>query len=123
MLDHAYLNDIEGLENPTIEKMAEWLWMKLESQCPRAVLSCDPRNTDRALHLLRPVKDGECCGAEGAPLQSMFWCGNRAGLDCFLAQGDYSVGGFFGHLLQQQSQMSVWPVIGGRDVLDAIGVG
>ncbi len=34
MLDHAYLNDIEGLENPTIEKMAEWLWKKLESQCP-----------------------------------------------------------------------------------------
>ncbi len=34
MLDHAYLNNVEGLENPTIEKMAEWLWKKLESQCP-----------------------------------------------------------------------------------------
>ena len=34
MLDHAYLNDIEGLENPTIEKMAEWLWQKLECECP-----------------------------------------------------------------------------------------
>ena len=34
MLDHTYLNDIEGLENPTIEKMAEWFWKKLESQCP-----------------------------------------------------------------------------------------
>jgi len=34
MLDHAYLNDIEGLENPTIEKMAEWFWLKLQSQCP-----------------------------------------------------------------------------------------
>ena len=34
MLDHAYLNEIEGLENPTIEKMAEWLWKKLEPQCP-----------------------------------------------------------------------------------------
>jgi 6-pyruvoyltetrahydropterin/6-carboxytetrahydropterin synthase len=33
-LDHTYLNDIEGLENPTIEKMAEWFWKKLESQCP-----------------------------------------------------------------------------------------
>jgi 6-pyruvoyltetrahydropterin/6-carboxytetrahydropterin synthase len=33
MLDHAYLNDIEGLENPTIEKMAEWFWKKLQSQC------------------------------------------------------------------------------------------
>jgi 6-pyruvoyltetrahydropterin/6-carboxytetrahydropterin synthase len=34
MLDHAYLNDVEGLENPTIEKMAEWFWKKLEPQCP-----------------------------------------------------------------------------------------
>ena len=24
ILDHAYLNDIDGLENPTIENMAEW---------------------------------------------------------------------------------------------------
>jgi 6-pyruvoyltetrahydropterin/6-carboxytetrahydropterin synthase len=34
ILDHAYLNDIAGLENPTIEKMAEWFWKRLESQCP-----------------------------------------------------------------------------------------
>ena len=34
MLDDAYLNDVEGLENPTIEKMAQWRWEKLESQCP-----------------------------------------------------------------------------------------
>ncbi len=34
MLDHAYLNDIEGLENPTIEKMAAWLWRRLEAGCP-----------------------------------------------------------------------------------------
>jgi 6-pyruvoyltetrahydropterin/6-carboxytetrahydropterin synthase len=34
ILDHAYLNDIEGLANPTIENMAEWFWKKLEPQCP-----------------------------------------------------------------------------------------
>jgi 6-pyruvoyltetrahydropterin/6-carboxytetrahydropterin synthase len=34
VLDHAYLNDIGGLENPTIEIMAEWFWKKLEDQCP-----------------------------------------------------------------------------------------
>jgi len=28
-LDHSYLNDIPGLENPTIELMAGWLWEKL----------------------------------------------------------------------------------------------
>ena len=33
-LDHAYLNEIEGLENPTIELMAAWIWKKIESRCP-----------------------------------------------------------------------------------------
>ena len=33
-LDHAYLNDIEGLENPTIENMAYWFWQKLAPACP-----------------------------------------------------------------------------------------
>jgi 6-pyruvoyltetrahydropterin/6-carboxytetrahydropterin synthase len=32
-LDHAYLNDIPGLENPTIELMAVWFWRKLAPQC------------------------------------------------------------------------------------------
>jgi 6-pyruvoyltetrahydropterin/6-carboxytetrahydropterin synthase len=33
-LDHAYLNDIPGLENPTIEVMSRWLWEKLTPQLP-----------------------------------------------------------------------------------------
>ncbi len=33
-LDHAYLNDIPGLENPTIELMAAWLWQKLAPDLP-----------------------------------------------------------------------------------------
>src|SRR5262249_15792568 len=33
-LDHAYLNDIPGLENPTIELMAAWFWRKLGAQWP-----------------------------------------------------------------------------------------
>ena len=28
-LDHTYLNDIEGLENPTSENIAMWIWAKL----------------------------------------------------------------------------------------------
>jgi 6-pyruvoyltetrahydropterin/6-carboxytetrahydropterin synthase len=28
------LNEIEGLENPTIEYMAAWLWKKLAPQLP-----------------------------------------------------------------------------------------
>jgi len=34
MLDHAYLNEVPGLENPTIELMAGWLWRKLAPQLP-----------------------------------------------------------------------------------------
>jgi 6-pyruvoyltetrahydropterin/6-carboxytetrahydropterin synthase len=30
-LDHYYLNEIEGLENPTSENIARWLWKRLES--------------------------------------------------------------------------------------------
>ena len=33
-LDHKLLNDVPGLENPTIELMAHWLWKKLEPQLP-----------------------------------------------------------------------------------------
>ncbi|MCL7960841.1 MAG: 6-carboxytetrahydropterin synthase QueD [marine benthic group bacterium] len=29
-LDHYYLNEIEGLENPTAEMLARWIWRRLE---------------------------------------------------------------------------------------------
>lgn len=28
-LDHHYMNEIEGLENPTSENLARWIWQKL----------------------------------------------------------------------------------------------
>ena len=28
-LDHYYLNEIEGLENPTSENLARWLWRRI----------------------------------------------------------------------------------------------
>ncbi|WP_404314158.1 6-carboxytetrahydropterin synthase QueD [Prescottella equi] len=33
-LDHYYLNDIEGLENPTSEVLAVWLWERLHPGLP-----------------------------------------------------------------------------------------
>ena len=33
-LDHSYLNEIPGLEVPTIEYMAAWFWRKLAPQLP-----------------------------------------------------------------------------------------
>ena len=29
ILDHSYLNEIEGLENPTSENLAIWVWEKM----------------------------------------------------------------------------------------------
>ncbi len=29
ILDHNYLNDVEGLENPTSENLARWIWDRL----------------------------------------------------------------------------------------------
>lgn len=29
LLDHSYLNDIPGLDNPTIENMCRWFWERL----------------------------------------------------------------------------------------------
>lgn len=33
-LDHHYLNEIEGLENPTSENLAIWLWNRIKPQLP-----------------------------------------------------------------------------------------
>lgn len=33
-LDHNYLNDVEGLENPTSEVLARWIWQQLKPQLP-----------------------------------------------------------------------------------------
>jgi 6-pyruvoyltetrahydropterin/6-carboxytetrahydropterin synthase len=33
-LDHRYLNDVEGLENPTSERLAAWIWTRLKPAVP-----------------------------------------------------------------------------------------
>lgn len=33
-LDHYYLNEIEGLENPTSENLARWIWKRLKPALP-----------------------------------------------------------------------------------------
>jgi len=35
ILDHRYLNDIEGLENPTSENLAIWIWDRLKQELPQ----------------------------------------------------------------------------------------
>jgi 6-pyruvoyltetrahydropterin/6-carboxytetrahydropterin synthase len=34
-LDHKYLNDIEGLSNPTSENLAKWVWQRLQPSLPQ----------------------------------------------------------------------------------------
>ncbi len=34
-LDHHYLNDIPGLENPTSEVLAKWIWDRLKPDLPQ----------------------------------------------------------------------------------------
>jgi len=33
-LDHHYLNEIEGLENPTSENLSKWIWRRLRHTLP-----------------------------------------------------------------------------------------
>jgi 6-pyruvoyltetrahydropterin/6-carboxytetrahydropterin synthase len=47
-LDHNYLNDLEGLENPTSENLARWLWDRIKPGLPvleRVIVfeTCDAR--------------------------------------------------------------------------------
>ncbi|GAB3270975.1 6-carboxytetrahydropterin synthase QueD [Parahaliea aestuarii] len=34
-LDHYYLNDIPGLDNPTSENLARWIWRRLQPALPQ----------------------------------------------------------------------------------------
>ena len=34
-LDHHYLNEIPGLENPTSENVAAWIWRRLKPKLPQ----------------------------------------------------------------------------------------
>ena len=33
-LDHYYLNEIEGLDNPTSENLARWIWERVQPTLP-----------------------------------------------------------------------------------------
>ena len=36
-LDHYYLNEIRGLENPTSENLAAWIWERLKPRLPSVI--------------------------------------------------------------------------------------
>jgi len=37
-LDHRYLNEVAGLENPTSENLAVWIWDRLGEQLPLSAI-------------------------------------------------------------------------------------
>ena len=37
VIDHHYLNDVEGLENPTSEVLVTWIWDRLKPELPGLV--------------------------------------------------------------------------------------
>ena len=37
LLDHNYLNEIAGLENPTSENLARWIWRRVRPRLPDLV--------------------------------------------------------------------------------------
>ena len=53
ILDHTYLNEIEGLENPTIENMAAMVLAKTRISMPGPLRDRCARNTYRAVRLSR----------------------------------------------------------------------
>lgn len=51
-LDHYYLNEVEGLENPTSEVLCGWLWRQIQPGLPQLTSitvaeTCDARCTYR----------------------------------------------------------------------------
>jgi len=52
-LDHRHLNEVRGLENPTSEEIAVWIWRRLNRRC-----RCSPK-----WWWLRPVRRGRFIGA------------------------------------------------------------
>lgn len=34
VLDHSYLNEVDGLDNPTSENLARWIWTRLAADLP-----------------------------------------------------------------------------------------
>lgn len=51
-LDHHYLNDIPGLENPTSEVLAKWIWDQV-TRCAAVKYGDGKRNLHRRLYLSR----------------------------------------------------------------------
>jgi len=48
-LDHQVLNDVAGLENPTAELLAGWLWRELEARLPLCEIEVSETGDSRCI--------------------------------------------------------------------------
>ena len=62
-LDHRVLNDVPGLENPTSEVLAAWLWNRLGALVPH-LAAITVQDLHRALHLPRPLTAAACLASQ-----------------------------------------------------------
>ncbi|GAB3333823.1 6-carboxytetrahydropterin synthase QueD [Micromonospora halotolerans] len=49
-LDHYYLNEVPGLENPTSEVLAQWIWARLVDQLPLSAIMVRETCTSGAVY-------------------------------------------------------------------------
>jgi 6-pyruvoyltetrahydropterin/6-carboxytetrahydropterin synthase len=49
-LDHTYLNEVEGLENPTSENLARWIWDRIGDQLPLVEIRIDETCTSACIY-------------------------------------------------------------------------
>ena len=58
ILDHSFLNKIEGLTNPTSENICIWIWDKIESSIPN-ICEIEIKETDSTGCIYRGRKNGK----------------------------------------------------------------
>ena len=58
ILDHSFLNKIEGLSNPTSENICNWIWDKIESSIPN-ICEIEIKETDSTGCIHRGRKIGK----------------------------------------------------------------
>jgi 6-pyruvoyltetrahydropterin/6-carboxytetrahydropterin synthase len=57
-LDHYYLNEVPGLDNPTSEQLAKWIWNQLDARLPLSAVMVRETCTSGCVYR------GECEAAE-----------------------------------------------------------
>ena len=58
ILDHSFLNKIEGLSNPTSENICIWIWDKIESSIPN-ICEIEIKETDSTGCIYKGRKNGK----------------------------------------------------------------